>query len=261
MNQLKDLAIKFKTDKIFNHNYIETYNNYMSQNRLKNVSLFEIGIGGYDNENKGGNSLRLWKNFFPFGKIFAIDIYNKKFIQEKRIKVFQGSQIDKVFLDNIFSRIGKVDYIIDDGSHLSKHVIQTFEYLFKYLKNGGYYFIEDTQTSYWPRYGGNSFNFDNKKSAINFFKKIIDKINYMEFDNPFFRPDFFAKHITQIHFYHNMIVIKKDINNEKSNVIVNKMLPFKKKIFFNFNILGRYFKYCFYFSKNLYNKFLDFLKI
>ena len=261
MNQLKYLAIKFKTDKILNHNYIEIYNNYMSQNRLKNVSLFEIGIGGYDNENKGGNSLRMWKNFFPFGKIFAIDIYNKKFIEEKRIKVFQGSQIDKVFLDSIFSTIGKVDYIIDDGSHVSNHVIQTFKYLFKYLKNGGYYFIEDTQTSYWPRYGGSSFDFDNKKSAINFFKKIIDKINYKEFDNPFFLPDFFSKNITQIHFYHNMIVIKKDINNEKSNVIVNRMLPFKNKSFFKFKITVRYLKYLFYFLKNFYNKFLNFLKM
>lgn len=261
MNQLKDLAIKFKTDKIFNHNYIEIYNNYMFQNRLKKISLFEIGVGGYDDESKGGNSLKMWKNFFPSGRIFAIDIYNKKFIEEKRIKVFQGSQIDKVFLDNIFSKIGKVDYIIDDGSHFSKHIVQTFKYLFKYLKNGGYYFIEDVQTSYWPRYGGSSFDFDNKKSAINFFKKIIDKINYMEFDNPFLTPDFFAKHITQIHFYHNIIVIKKGINNEKSNVIVNRMLPFKNKSFFQLKLSARYLKYSFYFLKIFYNKLLDFLKI
>jgi hypothetical protein len=48
------------------------------------------------------------------------------------------------------------DIIIDDGSHVNEHVITTFEYLLPILNNEGLYVIEDTQTAYWPEYGGSS---------------------------------------------------------------------------------------------------------
>jgi hypothetical protein len=190
----------------------------------------------------------------------------KKLTSNRTDKVREEINVDDISsIDDINSFLKKYnllfDVIIDDASHASHHQQIMLSKMFYQLKSGGYYFIEDTQTSYWPRYGGSSFDFDNKKSAINFFKKIIDKINYKEFDNPFFLPDFFAKNITQIHFYHNMIVIKKNINNEKSNVIVNRMLPFKNKSFFKFKITVRYLKYLFYFLMNFYNKFLNFLKM
>lgn len=45
------------------------------------------------------------------------------------------------------------DIIIDDGSHMVRHVIASFEALFPYLRRGGLYIIEDLHTSYWKRYG------------------------------------------------------------------------------------------------------------
>ena len=98
----------------------------------------------------------------------------------------------------IFQEIGNVDFIIDDGSHQSKDIIKTFQYIFKFLKNGGYYFVEDIQTSYWSGYKGDSFYLKKDKTAVGVFKKIIDKINYQELDNPFYKPDYFSKNITKI---------------------------------------------------------------
>ena len=49
---------------------------------------------------------------------------------------------------------------------------------------------------------------------------MIDKINHNEIENPFYKPTYFDKNITEIHFYHNLIVIKKDENLEKSNILV-----------------------------------------
>ena len=59
-----------------------------------------------------------------------------------------------------------------------------------------------------------------KQLAINYFKELVDKINYQEIENPFYEPDYFAKSTTEIHFFHNMIVIKKEKNLEKSNILV-----------------------------------------
>ncbi|MFK7058789.1 CmcI family methyltransferase [Flavobacterium oreochromis] len=93
---------------------------------------------------------------FSVCKNFSIDIYDKFKLQENRIKIYKGSQVDENLLKGICKEVGEFDLIIDDGSHINDHVIKTFEYLFPRLKKGGYYVIEDTQTSYWKEYGGSS---------------------------------------------------------------------------------------------------------
>lgn len=261
MSNLKFLSLKYKTDKGSEHNYLEVYEKYMKNSRNKSISLFEIGVGGYNSPNEGGNSLRMWESYFKKGTVYAMDLYDKSQLQTDRIKIFKGSQTDKNFLEKIFSKIGKVDFIIDDGSHQNNHIIQTFEYIFKYLKKGGYYFIEDIQTSYWPGYKGNSFDLNVSKNAINYFKTIVDKINYMELDNPFIKHDYFSRNITEIHFYHNLVVIKKSDNDEKSNLLINNTLPIKKKNFLKFRKFLRLLKYYIYYIKFIYNRFIELLKL
>ena len=261
MSNLKFLSLKYKTDKGSEHNYLEVYEKYMKNSRNKSISLFEIGVGGYNSLNEGGNSLRMWESYFKKGKVYAIDLYDKSQLQTDRIKIFKGSQIDKNFLEKIFRKIGKVDFIIDDGSHQNNHIIKTFEYIFKYLKKGGYYFIEDIQTSYWPGYKGNSFDLNVSKNAINYFKTIVDKINYMELDNPFIKHDYFSKNITEIHFYHNLVVIKKSDNDEKSNILINNTLPIKNKNYLKFRKFLRLQKYYFYYIKFIFNKFIELFKL
>jgi demethylmacrocin O-methyltransferase len=58
--------------------------------------------------------------------------------------------VDLPFLDSVLAEHGAPELIIDDGSHINEHIITTFKHLFPRLKEGGYYVIEDTQTSYWP---------------------------------------------------------------------------------------------------------------
>lgn len=74
----------------------------------------------------------MWKRYFPFGRISSIDIYDKTFFQERRIKIFQGSQTDTLFLKKVINQIGSPDIIIDDGSHINSHVIETFQFLFPF---------------------------------------------------------------------------------------------------------------------------------
>ena len=218
---LSKLAIIYDTDKYGSHYYTPHYKKYFRKFKYKKIKLLEIGVGGYEFPDKGGNSLRMWKRYFPFGKIFAIDIYDKSPQEEKRIKIFKGSQIDHEFLSNVIKDIGEIDIIIDDGSHINQHVINSFGYLFPKLKKGGVYVIEDTQTSYWENFGGDSKNPENPGTTMNFFKKITDSLNYKEFMIKDYTPSYYDRNIISVHFYHNMIFIFKGDNNEDSNILIN----------------------------------------
>ena len=178
ISNLDWLALINGTDKYGKHFYTQHYSTHFRKFRYKKINLLEIGVGGYDDPNQGGGSLRMWKQYFPFAKIFSFDIYDKSPLQENRIKIFKGSQIDLNFLDKVVNEIGEIDLIIDDGSHINEHVITTFKHLFPKLKNGGIYVVEDTQTSYWKEYGGDSLDFKNQTTMLNFFKELTDSINY-----------------------------------------------------------------------------------
>ena len=165
----------------------------------------------------------MWKKYFPFGNIYSFDIYDKSQLQENRIKIFKGSQIDIEFLNEIIKEIGELDIIIDDGSHINEHVIGSFNILFPKLKDGGIYVIEDTQTSYWDweDFGGDSKDLNNPKTIMNYFKSLTDSLNNEEFIIKNYEKSYFDKKIISMHFYHNLIFIYKGNNDEKSNVIVN----------------------------------------
>lgn len=218
---LSRLARIHKTDKFGSHFYTPHYHRHFKKFRFKKINIFEIGVGGYEEPFLGGNSLRMWKSYFPFAKIFSLDFFDKSFLQEKRIRIFQGDQTDATLLENIFSEIGKIHIIIDDGSHINNHVITTFEILFPKLEMGGLYVIEDTQTSYWDDYGGSSENFNKRGTIYSFFKKLIDSLNNEEFLIKNYEKNYYDKHIIGIHFYHNLIFIEKGLNNEPSNKVKN----------------------------------------
>ena len=218
---LTKLAELYRTDKTDGHWYTAHYMNHLRKFKNKKIKLLEIGVGGYENPKAGGNSLRMWKKYFIFGKIYAIDIYDKSALQEKRINIYQGSQVDREFLKKITDEIGLFDIIIDDGSHLNEHIIESFKILFPKLKDGGVYVIEDTQTSYWEDYGGDSKDLNNAKTAMNFFKSLTDCLNYQEIPNENYKESYFDKKIVSIHFYHNLVFIHKGNNNEGSNIVKN----------------------------------------
>ena len=219
-NNLNKLGKIYRTDKQGSHFYTPYYKLHLKKFKLKKINLLEIGVGGYKNPNAGGNSLRMWKRYFPFGRIFSLDIYDKSSLQEKRIKIFKGSQVDKSFLDKVTNKIGGIDIIIDDGSHFNEHVIETFKLLFPKLNDGGIYVVEDTQTSYWNDFGGDSENLDNSKTMMNFFKSLTDSLNNKEFIKPHYKQNYYDKKNISIHFYHNLISIYKGNNDEESNKVV-----------------------------------------
>ena len=220
-NNLTELAKIYRADKWGRHFYTIHYGSHFRKFRYKKIKLLEIGVGGDENPKGGGSSLRMWKKFFPFGKIFSLDIYDKSYHEERRIKIFMGSQADKPFLEKVMSEIGNPDLIIDDGSHVNGHVIETFKLLFPYLKEGGIYVVEDMLTSYYEHFGGDSKDLNNPVTMMNFFKKQVDGLNFSEFQQYGYQPTYFDQHIISMHFYHNMVFVYKGTHDEPSGVVEN----------------------------------------
>lgn len=217
-DNLNILATIYGSDKWNSHWYTTHYQRHFAPLRRKPLNLLEIGVGGYDDPELGGCSLRMWRTYFPRAKIYGIDIYDKRPHDERRIRTFQGSQTDENFLSHVVDEIGTIDIIIDDGSHQNDHVLKSFQFLFPRLAKDGIYVIEDTQTSYWDNCGGSSVELNQPWTSMGYCKALVDGLNYEEFHNPSYLPTYYDKHIVALHFYHNIVFINKGTNEEGSNV-------------------------------------------
>ena len=137
---LRQLANKYHTDKGYKHNYTKFYPRYFEKYKYKDVNLMEIGIDK-------GASIRMWLEYFPNARVYGIDISVKnkiKNINVNRFFPFEGNQSDTRFLKEVIKNCPSgFDIIIDDGSHRSVDQSKSLAFLFRHLKSGGLYVIED----------------------------------------------------------------------------------------------------------------------
>lgn len=177
LGELDAIARIHRTDKSA-HGYTRRYRKHFGRLRRRRISLLEIGIGGWKDPASGGESLRMWRDYFPYGSIHAIDLYDKSGLDEERIKTLQGSQADPAFLREVAERYGPFDIVIDDGSHVSQHVITSFEALFPHVKEGGYYVVEDLFFSYDPALGGSSVDLASPTTSMGYLKNLADHLQH-----------------------------------------------------------------------------------
>lgn len=150
--------------------YLPIYDRVFAQYLGKPISMLEIGV------NRGG-SLELWRTVFgPHATIVGIDINPEVMARvDPPNLVMVGSQDDPEFLRSVIARVGPPDIVLDDGSHVGRHVITSFETIFPLLNDGGIYVIEDLQTSYWP--GVFKGGFRRRGTAVEFLKGLVDDVN------------------------------------------------------------------------------------
>src|SRR5262249_28623091 len=213
-SNLKILALLNNSDKWGSHWYAQHYERHFVPLRRRRLNLLEIGVGGYENPELGGGSLRMWRTYFTRSRIYGIDIYDKRPHDERRIKTFKGSQVDEGFLAEIVRAIGQIDIVIDDGSHFNEHVLQTFHFLFPLLAPSGIYVIEDTQTSYWHAYGGSNHHLNRAHTNIRFFKNPIHGLHHAELKFSGYQPSYCDRNIVALHFYHNLVFVQKGANSK-----------------------------------------------
>jgi len=92
-----------------------------------------------------GASLRTWREFFPHAEVWGVDIDPE--VKQGDPKVITGSQADP----NTISQVApdkEFDFVVDDGSHLVGHIIQSFELIWPRVRSGGLYVVEDLLMTY-----------------------------------------------------------------------------------------------------------------
>ena len=120
------------------HSYYIFYEKYFRELKEKKINILEIG----SHEGKGIASFFF---FFPFSKIIGANInpFQMKFSSE-RIKELYIDVSSKKILKNFADHLNnEQDIIIDDASHNLRDILITLPIMFKKLKSGGIYVIED----------------------------------------------------------------------------------------------------------------------
>jgi hypothetical protein len=196
------------TDKLL-HGYLPIYTKHFRLIRTRKLRMLEIGIGGYSDPNIGGASLRMWKAFFPHSEILGADLHAKIGLDEPRIRTFLLDQANVESLQTLRDEVGQLDIIVDDGSHINSHVLLTFETLFPVVRPGGFYCVEDVQTSYWEEYGGDANDHANRNTVMGYFREAADALNYPYFRRSSPPVSSMLKFVMGVHFYRNLIIIEK----------------------------------------------------
>ncbi len=152
----------------------------------------------------------MWRAYLPHAHIYGIDLYDKTAHNERRITTFAGSQIDTAFLDSVVAKMGKIDLIIDDESHINAHVIALSITYFPHLADGGLYMVEDVETSYWPP-NGNLTDRNDPQTSMGFFKSLVDGLNYEEFRNVY-EPTYYDRNT-----YERLLLSQPGYHQESKN--------------------------------------------
>ena len=160
------------TDK-FQHGYLTHYRRVLGPRRFRSMTIFEIGVGGYESAEPGG-SLQVWRDYFPRSKVIGIDIAEKTLAYGPRVTFARADQSSSADLDAVVADHGCPDIVIDDGSHIGDHQIASFISLWPRLPSGGVYVIEDLSTSYEPSFGGAEPA--PKESAIGLLERLLTDV-------------------------------------------------------------------------------------
>jgi hypothetical protein len=150
--------------------YFEIYQAVFGPRRTDSMRILEIGV-------LEGSSLRLWKRYFshPDTIVVGVDIRPECIefdAPADGIRVRIGSQADGTFLKRVVQEFGPFDLIIDDGSHVSSHMIASFNHLFSNgLKESGIYFVEDLHANYWQPWR------DSRRSFLDMCKELLEHMH------------------------------------------------------------------------------------
>jgi hypothetical protein len=201
MEDLEYLATKYNTDKCVNctyrskHGYTAIYDPLLTHVRDSPIRMLEVGVCMEGTE--GGQSVRMWYDYFTRADIFTFDIVDMSSLENDRVKFFRGDQSKREDLTEMYKKFGseQFDYIIEDGSHEHHHQMISLGHLFQYVKSGGTYFLEDMSI---PDHPACCIRNDNSFRVL---KKYVET---GEFDTDYILPEekeYLKEHIKDIEVY------------------------------------------------------------
>ena len=129
---------KQEDKKIIAHGYAKIYEKYLKEHKDKNLNIIELG-------SFYGNASAAFYFYFKNSQIYSADINPDMYLyRSKRLKNFFTDTSSRASIEkNILSRNIKFDLIIEDASHMLKDQIVSLFILFKNLKSGGFFIVEE----------------------------------------------------------------------------------------------------------------------
>lgn len=182
------LALKHGTDKSsLDHYYTQFYQKYFDIYISNPKKILELGIytttKSTDLETSGA-SLKTWSEYYPQSDIYGLDLSdfsvldnnyknihtlpcNTEIRKNGEVYKLQNPWLREIYTDPKYKLIGgnvgleeiinkfggDFDIIIDDGPHTMSGQQIFLGYMFKYLKSGGVFVIEDLCTSNISKWG------------------------------------------------------------------------------------------------------------
>lgn len=209
--KLNDLGVKNGCDKSDEYHtfkgetYLDVYEKYFSKFKNKPIRFLELGV-------RDGASIRIWDEYFANSElILGIDIMDRcRQFATNSIHIEIGSQGDEQFIKRIIETYGPFDIILDDASHINDLSLKSFNLLNNYVRDGGFYIIEDLRNSYedlteavksWPGMHLNTdTNFNNAQTRNYFDKCILNVVRDLDYRTSSFRA---------VHFHSQMVILEK----------------------------------------------------
>lgn len=94
--------------------------------------------------------------------------------------IVSGDQADPKVLENFMAEHGQdFDIIIDDGGHTMDQQITSLQHLWKAIRPGGIYFVEDLETSFFPSHGGGEAAINaGQDTMLSYIQKLLEEMTY-----------------------------------------------------------------------------------
>lgn len=130
------------------HNYMRYYERMLGTYRADELTIVEIGV-------QYGYSLQAWDEIFPNANVHGIDkspLCAQEHMTRAKLHTFDATNLEECTA--FFTKLGPVDVLIEDASHQSQEQVNLFHALFRYVRSGGFYVIEDIGCGYQEYYGG-----------------------------------------------------------------------------------------------------------
>jgi cephalosporin hydroxylase len=187
--------------------YFPAYEAHFARYINRPLTFLEIGCG------KGG-SLQMWKRYFgPHAQIVGIDIRPEcAEFHEDQISIRIGDQTNHQFLAQIIDEFGTPDIVLDDGSHVMAHIMESFRFLYHRTAADDVYMVEDLHTAYWDEFGG---GLRKPGTFIEVAKLLIDELN-SDHTRGKLPPTPFTRATQSIHFYDSLITFERGRTLAKS---------------------------------------------
>ena len=150
-----DKANIFKKTQNQGHGFSQFYSKNLSHFKEKKLKILEVG-------SYAGASAAAFAKYFKNSTIYCLDVNISKFsFFSKNIHVYgldinNHYKLEKTLKKiNLKSNSNFFDIIIDDGSHYLSDILNTLNVLFKHVKKGGFYVVEDFKHPNYYSYNRN----------------------------------------------------------------------------------------------------------